>query len=40
MGLLDSRKDKPAYYYAKGNNPNNPDCLCDVRGGNMPIQER
>lgn len=37
MGLLDSRKDKPAYYYAKGNNPNNPDCLCDVRGGNMPI---
>lgn len=34
MGLL-SKKDSDNH--VRGNNPNNPACLCDSRGGNMPI---
>ncbi len=33
MGLLDGNMNN----YEKGNNPNNPACLCDSRGGGMEI---
>lgn len=37
MGLLNQNKNNYQYDYRPGNNPDNPDCLCDCRGGDCDV---